>query len=143
MRIYVYRTIALRDDLDALRSGLDGLKVWLEAEIVPKDKLGTPEEEAETASMNVQVFVTGSEISTWGGSRAYKRVDEDENLKKILYEYCKRYLEHKLQEGFVEGIFEHDEPCLKKIAPFKFNPERINIDFQVPHEVEVSKAIGF
>lgn len=57
MKVYVYRTIALKEDAEAIRSRLDGMKVWLQAEVVPRDKLGTPEEEAETATMNVQVGI--------------------------------------------------------------------------------------
>ena len=144
MKVYIYRTIAFKEDAEAIRSKLDGKKVWLQAEVVPKDKLGTPEEEAETTTMNVQVFVSGSEISPWGlGGRDYKPIDENENLKKVLYEYCKKYLEQKLQEGVVEGTFEHDESFLSRTDPSKFNPERINVDFGLPHEVEVSRPIGF
>lgn len=75
--------------------------------------------------------------------RGYTPIDENENLKRLLYEYCKRYLEHKLQEGVVEGNFKHDESFQARTDPGKFDPERINIDFGVPHEVEVSRPIGF
>lgn len=144
MKFYSYRIISF-EDITEPRS--HGKKFRMKAEVIPTEKRETLEEETETIQIEGTVDF-GESYPIYGWPVLFKREKlrkdiNQENLRKVMYEYARKYLEKKVQEGETKLSFElkityQNAP---KVCPF--DPAKIEIDHNKWYELEVSRPIGF
>jgi len=91
---------------------------------VNSDLLGKPEEESQTKNGYIKIRISGTLSAIWGF--------KDEDLRKILFEYGKRYIGETISKG---ALIDHIELQLNPYNfPEKcpFDPNQIDLNFDKP-----------
>jgi len=138
MKLYSYRIISF-EDITEPRS--HGKKFRMKAEVIPTEKRGTLEEEAETTP--IEGTVEFGTYPIYGWPLLFKRENQSkvinqENLRKVMYEYGRTYVEKKLQEGETNLPFELETKHRNAPKTCPFDLAKIEIDYNMWYEIEVS-----
>ena len=108
----------------------------LEAEIVPTEKLGSPEEASATTKTAVKVTCARTLQAMWITRKS--ELGRHKNLRRVLYEYGKRYLEEKLQAGKTTGRLQLALHLKNAPELCPFDPANIEIGHNIWYEVKVN-----
>ena len=138
MPLYDYHILKFKD---VTPRDLHGKKYLLKAEVVPTDKRGTPEEKSVTIKIEFKVTLQSSRLYGW--KKNNPALEEQESMRKVLYKFGQEYLKQKLRAGVfgeITDLMLHN----KNVPSFcPYDPEGIEIDLKICHEVEVHRPIGF
>ena len=96
---------------------------------VLSDLVGQPEETAQTRTDSINVSISTSLISVW-------RLQNNQEVHKILYEHAKRAI---IKNARADALYEPSPIELTTAtepSQRPFDPARINIEFNVPFEIE-------
>ena len=96
---------------------------------VPTEFVDTPEQELKTQSGSVLVGISYPLLSVWHL--------EEEDLKKVLFEYAKRHTIEKAEEKALGGDSNLDLTTYNFPQVCPYNPQRIKIGFNHPLIVDV------
>jgi hypothetical protein len=110
----------------------DGLDYQIHYSYVSSDLVGQPEEETETKSGTVLVGISRTLSSMWNL--------EGENLQRVLFEYAKRHIAAKAEEGSLGGHSELQLTTASAPGECPFNPARIHLDFNKPFQFEIPNS---
>ncbi len=107
----------------------DGLDYQVHYSYVSSDLVREPEDETETKSGTVLVGISRTLSSVWnlGG----------EALQKVLFEYAKRHVKAKAEEGSLGGHSELQLTTASAPRACPFNPARIKIELNKPLQFEM------
>lgn len=147
MKRYSYRILNFYSTTKEIPEAEEALKVKYQfvANVVPTEKLRTPEEETATYKITVNVSCTYQLRSKWSSYNIALAEIETENLRKVLYEFGKKHLEEiiRSEEFKRQRLFslELNDETAPKICPY--NPANIKINHDTWFEVEVKRHIRF
>jgi len=109
----------------------DGYDYQLDYSYVPSDLVGQPEEASETRDGTVVVGVSGTLATCWRLGR--------EDLKKVLFEYAKRHIRAKAEEGSLGGRSEIQLTTANAAKRCPFDPARVQLEIGTPVHFEMPK----
>lgn len=123
---------------DMSPSGLDGKLYIFEFSTVPKEKLNKPEQDKIIRHHKIKILASRSEKSFWKGKNP--DLQDDQNIKKVLFEEARRHLIKQLENGELEV---DREILLDWGATCPYDPNKINMAMGAWYEVEIKTKIGF
>lgn len=109
----------------------DGFDYQLDYSYVPSDLVGQPEEVAEKRDGTVVVGISRTLATSWRLGR--------EDLEKVLFEYAKRHVRAKAEEGSLGGSSEVQLTTANAARPCPFDPARIQLGIGTPVHFEMPK----
>jgi hypothetical protein len=116
----------------------DGLDYELSYSIVDTDLVGKPEEESQTRHGTIRVGISGTLSSCWD-------IDQEE-LRKVLFEYGQRRIVDKVLESTLGGREELELTTANTPTKCPFDPARIKVLFdsamEFPLQPEPNIATG-
>lgn len=109
----------------------DGFDYQLDYSYVPSDLVGQPEEVSETRDGTVVVGASRTLATSWRLGR--------EDLEKVLFEYAKRHIRAKAEEGSLGGRSEIQLTTANAARRCPFDPTRVQLEIGTPIHFEMPK----
>lgn len=117
--------------------GMDGVVIRFPFTEVDTDLIGSPEEKQRTTNHHLKVTISRWVTTNW-------KMEENEDLTKVIFEIAKRKLIESLQGGGqLKDEFEVKITTQTHTAQLPFDPDRIQWPDGTTVSVEIREPLGF